>query len=139
MVTCTEERCAWETSAVSSVIMSLKPVSTAPNSSLRPRFRRELKSPVRMTSRIFTIRCIGAMMLRINNKPQMAAAMTATSKESPMLSLASATSETMASVASLVACRLCSITAFKCLRPAIQAGYSSSINSRSASARSWLR
>ncbi|KWV86986.1 hypothetical protein PFLmoz3_03451 [Pseudomonas fluorescens] len=52
VVTCTDERCAWDTRAVSSVIMSLKPVSTALNSSLRSRFRRLLRSPVRMTSSI---------------------------------------------------------------------------------------
>jgi len=54
VVTCTDERWAWDTRAVSSVIMSLKPVSTAPNSSLRSRFRRPLRSPVRMISRMLT-------------------------------------------------------------------------------------
>ncbi|MCY1244655.1 hypothetical protein D3C85_816080 [compost metagenome] len=96
VVTCTDERCAWDTSEVSSVIMSLKPVSTAPNSSLRSRLRRRLRSPVRMTSRICTIRFIGAMIARINNRPQRPAASTATSREMPMMVFAVSTASSMA-------------------------------------------
>ncbi|MNF86750.1 hypothetical protein D3C84_691970 [compost metagenome] len=95
VVTCTDERCAWDTSAVSSVIMSLKPVSTAPNSSLRSRLRRELRSPVRMVSRICTMRLIGAMIARISNRPHRPAARTATSSEMNMLTLAAATASSI--------------------------------------------
>ncbi|MCY1280133.1 hypothetical protein D3C86_1433630 [compost metagenome] len=98
VVTCTDERWAWDTREVSSVIMSLNPVSTAPNSSLRSRFRRLLRSPVRMISRILTMRFIGAMMARISNRPQRAAASTAITREIPMMPLAVSTASSMAAM-----------------------------------------
>ncbi|MOA62703.1 hypothetical protein D3C78_1882010 [compost metagenome] len=70
-------------------------------------------------------------MARISKRPQMAAAMIARTREMIMLNLAVITALTMDSAAISADLRLCSITPFKCLRPAIQAGVSSlSINRR---------
>ncbi|MNT76135.1 hypothetical protein D3C72_2151020 [compost metagenome] len=116
---------------VSSPIMSLKPVSTAPNSSLRSRFMRTLRSPLLSLSRACTIRCMGAVMARISSKPQIAAAIIARTREMIMLTLAVTTASTIESAASSAECRLRSITLFRCLRPVIQAGVSTSpINCR---------
>ncbi|MNE83144.1 hypothetical protein D3C80_1799350 [compost metagenome] len=109
--------------------MSLKPVSTAPNSSLRSRFRRPLRSPVRMISRIVTMRFIGAMIARINNRPQSAAANTATSRETPMLIFAAATASSMAFIALSATTLFSRIISLSFMRPFVQAGVSLVSNS----------
>ncbi|MNZ59298.1 hypothetical protein D3C78_773300 [compost metagenome] len=134
VVTCTEERCAWDTSEVNSVIMSLKPVSTAPNSSLRSRFKRLLRSPVRMVSRIFTMRFIGAMIARISNRPQSPAANTATSSDTPMLIFAATTASSMAAVAWSATTLFSPMISLSFTRPAVQAGVSCSVKILVASA-----
>ncbi|MCY1185239.1 hypothetical protein D9M73_260010 [compost metagenome] len=133
MVTCTDERWAWDTRLVSSPIISLKPLSTAPNSSLRSRFRRTLRSPPLSLSRAWTIRCIGAVMARISTSPQRVAATMANNSETIMLNLAVATALTMESVALSAERRLRSITPFRCLRPLTQAGVNTSASRRWAS------
>ncbi|KPZ33736.1 hypothetical protein AN901_202007 [Pseudomonas syringae pv. theae] len=105
--------------------MSLKPVSTALNSSLRDRFKRVLRSPVRMMSRIRTISCIGAMIERISSRPQAAAASTATSSDRTMLILAASTALTMLAVAWSANCLLATMSSLSCLRPASQTGFTS--------------
>jgi len=54
VVTCTDERCAWATNALICSAMPLKPVSMAPNSSRRPRFRRAVRSPRASCCRVST-------------------------------------------------------------------------------------
>ncbi|MNE98407.1 hypothetical protein D3C80_1969140 [compost metagenome] len=76
---------------------------------------------------------MGAVMARISSRPQMVAAMIARTRETIMLNLAVTTAPTIDSAASLADCRLRSITLFRWLRPALQAGVSTSLISRSAS------
>ncbi|MNP44305.1 hypothetical protein D3C76_1381600 [compost metagenome] len=73
-------------------------------------------------------------MARISSRPQMPAATIASSSDTTMLPLAVLTALTISLVAESADARLCSITSFRCLRPSTQAGVSTSMISRSASA-----
>ncbi|MND40213.1 hypothetical protein D3C80_309470 [compost metagenome] len=113
VVTCTDERWAWDTRLARASAISLKPLSMAPNSSLRSRLRRMLRSPERSLSRAWTMRCMGAVMARISNRPQIPAAMIASSSETIMLPLAVLTALTISLVSVSAEARLCSITSFR--------------------------
>ena len=80
-----------------------------------------------MTSRIRTIFCIGAMIVRSSHSPQIPATMIATNREITRLTLAAATDESMELVAFSAPSRLRSIKVLSCLRPATQAGVRTSM------------
>ncbi|MNH41684.1 hypothetical protein D3C79_1032250 [compost metagenome] len=59
------------------------------------------------------MRCMGAVMARISNRPQIPAAMIASSSETIMLPLAVLTALTISLVSVSAEARLCSITSFR--------------------------
>jgi len=106
VVTCTEDRWAWDTRLFNSSAMLLKPVSMESNSSLRPRCRRAVRSPEASAWRFCTTRCTGSVMARTSKAPQTKAAATARSTETIMLSSALRAASTMLPVASSAVLRL---------------------------------
>ncbi|KWV86987.1 hypothetical protein PFLmoz3_03452 [Pseudomonas fluorescens] len=80
------------------------------------------------------MRCIGAMIARISNRPHSAAARIASNSETPMLIFAAATASSMAAVALSATCLFSLIMSLSFMRPAVQAGVSCSLNNLSASA-----
>ena len=135
VVTCTEERWACDTRPLSSSAMPLKPVSMAPNSSRRPRFRRAVRSPPAIRSRLRTIFWIGWVIARNSRNPQMPATTTASNRVTSMLSSASSTALTMFSEARSAMSLFSSISSLRYLRPSRQCSVNGPATSLPASSK----
>ena len=139
VVTCTEERWACDTRPLSSSAMPLKPVSMAPNSSRRPRFRRAVRSPPAIRSRLRTIFWIGWVIARNSRNPQMPATTTASNRVTSMLSSASSTALTMFSEARSAMSLFSSISSLRYLRPSRQCSVNGPATSLPASSKRFSR
>ncbi len=98
--------------------MPLKPVSMAPNSSLRASVRRRVRSPLPVAASVLTMLFMGVTMARISSTPQMIAATIASPSDTSMPASALSTAFWMLTADSSACCLLAATMVASTSRPA---------------------